>query len=243
MAAWRAAAWAFSSTVFEGLTVDKAFAGLRSLKTPIGKLYIIGHADSSGIAEIKSNGTTVSTTVADLTKRIRRAAGRLGNRAPQSIEMLSCYGGGSPKSMGQIGKALGAPIVRAPVRKTVITGGTINVNGKKLTKTRIRRLKNPTLRSYIKQTDALKYYDYVPGVPHPQPAPSRADKLKALVSVLRKTGMIVFVGFNAEPGKRDAVPYWKAPVEHRSATKELSDIEQASQFLRSKGVIEVTVRP
>jgi hypothetical protein len=55
--------------------------------------------------------------------------------------------------------------------------------------------------------------------------------------------MIPFVGFNATPGKLDAMPYWKAPVERRRATKELSDSEKISQFFRSKGVIEVTVQP
>ncbi len=243
MAAWRAAARAFSSTVFEGLTVDKAFAGLRKLRKPIGKLYIIGHADSSGFAEIKSDGTTVATTVADLTKRIKRATGSLGNRAPQSVEMLSCFGGGSPKTMGRIGRALGASTVRAPVRTTVISGRILKINGRKLTKARIRRLTDSTLRSYIKQTDAVKYYDFVPGVPHPQAALSKTKKLKALVGVLRKTGMIPFAGFNAEPGKREAVPYWKAPVEHHKASEVLSDMERASQYLGSKGVIEVTVRP
>ncbi len=243
MAAWRAAARAFSSTVFEGLTVDKAFAGLRRLRKPIGKLYIIGHAGSSGFAEIKSNGTTVVTTVADLTKRIKSAAGSLGNRAPQSVEMLSCFGGGSPKTMGRIGKSLGASTVRAPVRTTVISGRTFRVNGRKLTKARIRRLSDSTLRSYISKTDAVKYYDFVPGVPHPQSAPSRTEKLKALVGVLRKTGMIPFVGFNAAPGDRSALPYWKAPVERRKATEVLTDMERASQFLGSKGVIEVTLRP
>jgi hypothetical protein len=245
MEAWRAAAAALSSTVFEGLTVDKAFAGLKKLKTPIGKLYIICHSGREGVAEIDPDGTLRSTTVADLTRRIKRAAGQLENRAPQSIEMLSCSVGGSVKTMGQIGGALGAATVRAPKGMTVITGRSITVDGKRLTKARIRklRLKDGALSSYIQQTDALKYYDFVPGVPHPDPAPSRADKMKHLVAVLRKTGMIPFVAFNAAPGDRDAVPYWNASVERRSLTEKLGDPEEVDRLVPRQGVIEVDVRP
>jgi hypothetical protein len=245
MKAWRAAAAALSSTVFEGLTVDKAFAGLKRLRTPIGKLYIICHSGPDGIAEIEPDGTLRSTTVANVTRRIRTAAGELRNRAPQSIEMLSCSVGGSVKTMGQIGGALGAAKVRAPKGMTVISGRSITVDGIRLTKARIRRLKlrNSVLSSYIQQTDALRYYDFVPGVPHPQPAPSRADKMKHLVAVLRKTGMIPFVAFNAAPGERDAIPYWKAPVERRSLTGRPSSSEQVGELAPRQGVIEIDVRP
>lgn len=247
MTAWRAAARALTPNVLEGLTVDKALTGLQKYKVHIGKLYIICHADVSGIGEVSTSGVAVSTTLEDLTKRIKAATGSLGNRAPQSIEMLSCYGGGSPKTMGKIGQALGASTVRAPVRETVISGIVMKLgSGSKATRLTIARihrlgLSDDTLIVYIKQTDALKYYDFVPGVPHPQSTPSSADKLTALVGVLRTTGMIPFVSYNAPPGERDAVPYWRAPVQRRQATDVLTPEERNMQYLSGKGLIEVTV--
>jgi hypothetical protein len=101
METWRAAAYALSPHVYEGLTVDRAFANLRRLNQPIGKLYIIGHADESGVGEVNAQGNAVSTTVEDLTRRMNRAAGSLGANKPESVEMLSCYGGGMPKMMGR----------------------------------------------------------------------------------------------------------------------------------------------
>ena len=242
METWRAAANALAPTVYEGLTVDKAFAGLKNLKFPIGKLHIIAHADVSGVGEINQDGDSVSTTVEDVTKRIKAATGELGDRAPQSVEMLSCFGGGSPKTMGQIGKAVGATTVRAPVWMTVISGRIIKLNngGKIVTLTlhKIRKQSNETLMDYIRQTDALKYYDFVAGVPHPKESPSEKDKLSALVTVLKRTGMIPYISYNAEPGQRDAVPYWKAKVErHKVSEEELSDTD----ILGQKGVIEVVV--
>ncbi len=235
MKAWRSAARALSPHVFEGLRVNKAFVGLKKFRHPIGKLYIVGHADSSGVGEVARDGSTVSTTVADLTKRMRKATGALGSRKPDSIEMLSCYGGGSPKTMGKIASTLGASTIRAPVQTTVISGQIIKLNGKALTKRQIARSSDKTLEGYIKQTTALKYYDYVPGVPHPKTPPSTSDKMTALIKVLRTTGMIPYVGYNSVPGKRDAVPYWKASVEQRKATDTLS----TSDELRLKGLIEV----
>jgi len=156
--------------------------------------------------------------------------------------MLSCYGGGVPKTMAAIGGAVGASTVRAPMRMTVIGGIIIKLKTrgkvKRLTRAKIAKLTDTKLKEYIKHTDALKHYDFVPGVPHPRSGPSTADKLKALVGVLRKTGMIPFVSYNAAPGERYAVAYWKAPVQRRKATAKAAS---AAAFLRTKGVIEVKV--
>lgn len=233
MRAWRSAAKALAPQVFEGLTVDKAFAGLSKIKTPIGKLYIIGHADESGVAEIDAKGRTVSTTVEDLTKRMRAATGSLGNKAPLSVEMLTCFGGGSPKTMGEIGKAVGAPTVRAPVWMTVITGYIPRLPRRQ----RVAKMSEPQLINIIKKLDILKHYDFVPGVPHPASPPSVDDKLKALASVLKKTGMIPYVSYNEEPGERDAVPYWKADIKRAKTTDELSPMDT----LGLKGVVQVDV--
>jgi len=244
MSAWRAAATALAPTVMEGLTVNKAFAGLRRVRFPIGKLYIIAHADVSGIGEVSRSGASVATTLASVTRRIRAATGSLGTRAPRTVEMLSCYGGGVPKTMAAIGGAVGAATVRAPMRTTVIGGITIKVKTRgrlrRLDRRNIARLRltDTKLKEYIKHTDALKHYDFVPGVPHPRSGPSTADKLKALAGVLRKTGMIPFVSYNAAPGERYAVAYWKAPVQRRSATAKAAS---ALTFLGAKGVIEVKV--
>jgi len=235
MVTWQSAARALSPHVFEGLTVDKAFAGLKKFNQPIGKLYIIAHADSSGIGEVAADGSGVSTTTADLTKRISQATGLLGNRKPDSVEMLSCFGGGSPKTMGKIGKSLGATSIRAPVQMTVVSGQIIKINGKPLTKQQIANSSDEKLSGYIKQTTALKYYDFVPGVPHPKTPPSASDKMTELIKVLRTTGMIPYVGYNSAPGERDAVPYWKAPVEQRKPSEELSIDDE----MRMKGLIEV----
>ncbi len=242
MELWRSAATALAPTVYEGLTVDKAFAGLKNAKFPIGKLYIIAHADVSGIGEIRPDGSSVSTTVEDLTKRIKAATGELGSRSPQSVEMLSCFGGGSPKTMGKIGKTLGTSTVRAPVSTTVISGRVLSLRsgGKTvtLTKEKLQKESNETLITYIRQLDILKYYDFVPGVPHPKESPPEIEKLNAMVAVLKKTGRIPFVSYNAEPGQRHAVAYWKAPIERRKASDEdLSDADA----LQNKGVIEVVV--
>jgi len=144
--------------------------------------------------------------------------------------------------MAKIGGAVGASKVRAPMRTTVIGGITIKLKARGrvrlLTRRKIRRLRDSKLKEYIKLTDALKHYDFVPGVPHPRSGPSTADKLKALVGVLRKTGIIPFVSYNAAPGERYAVAYWKAPVQRRSATAKAAS---ALTFLGAKGVIEVKV--
>jgi hypothetical protein len=238
MAAWRAAAHALSPVVLEGLSVDQAFSGLKKLKQPIGKLYIIGHADESGIGEVGRGGESVSTTVEDLTARMKKVTGALGANKPETVEMLSCFGGGSPQTMGQIGEALGAKKVRAPVQMTVISGRTINLNGKLLTVAKMQKLQNKDLYKYIKKTDGLEHYDFVAGVPHPDKPLSDEEKLKALAGVLRQTGMISYISFNAEPGERDAVPFWKAAVEKRKRTEDLSTGEQFS----NKGLIEVDVQ-
>lgn len=239
METWRAAAHGFASQVFEGLTVDRAFAGLNRIKFPIGKLYIISHADVSGIGEIDPQGSSVSTTVEDLTARIKKASGSLGARRPESVEMLSCFGGGSPRTMGQIGGALGARRVRAPVQMTVISGRRININGQPLTVARMRGMQDRQLADFIQKTDAMLYYDFVSGVPHPDQPPSREQKLKALTAVLRERGVIPFISYNELPGQRNAVPYWKATVEKRKATDEDLDV---GEFLSNRGVIEVDVQ-
>lgn len=244
MLGWRAAATALAPIVMEGLTVDRAFRGLRRVRFPIGRLYIIAHGGGGGIGEVSSSGNAVLTTVASLTRRIRTATGSLGSRAPRTVEMLSCYGGSVPKTMAAIGGAVGASTVRAPMRMTVIGGIIIKLKTRgrlrRLDRRNIARLRltDDNLKEYIKHTDALKHYDFVPGVPHPRSGPSTADKLKALARVLRKTGMIPFVSYNAAPGERYAVAYWKAPVQRRSATAKAAS---ALTFLGTKGVIEVTV--
>jgi hypothetical protein len=237
MEAWRGAAHGLAPVVLEGLTVDKAFAGLKTLKAPIGKLYIIGHADASGVGEISDTGDSVSRTVENLTQRMKKAQGELGDRRPESVEMLSCFGGGSPQTMGKIGEAVGAPTVRAPVQQTVISARIIRLNEKRLTAKQARQTSDEDLNSYIQSTDALKNYDYVPGVPHPDTRPSETEKLSALRELLRRTGVISYVSYNAEAGKRDALPYWKAPVQKKKRTDELS----VDEDLTSKGVIEVDV--
>ena len=237
MGAWRAAAQALSPVVLEGLSVDQAFAGLKKLKQPIGKLYIIGHADESGIGEVGRGGESVSTTVEDLTGRMKKATGALGVNKPESVEMLSCFGGGSPQTMGQIGETLGAKKVRAPVQTTVISGRTIKLKGKLLTAAKMQKLHDKDLYKYIKKTDAVEHYDFVVGVPHPDKGLSNEEKLKALAGVLRQRGTIAYISFNAEPGKRDAVPFWKAPVEKRKRTEELS----IGEHISNKGLIEVDV--
>jgi hypothetical protein len=209
MNAWRAAAKALSPNVFEGLRVDIALAKLSRSGLTIGKLYIIAHFDPAGIGEVRADGATVSTSVTNLVERIKKAAKNLGNRAPRAVDMLSCYGGGIPTTMGKIGKALGASAVRAPVEETVITSDTIIVEKRTLTRRQLRRLRDSVLEGYIQQIEAHKKYDFVPGVPHPQTAPSKAEKLKALVGVVRKLGRIPYVAYNAAAGEHDAVPYWK----------------------------------
>lgn len=247
MTSWRAAAQALAPIVLEGKRVNKAFADLRArAKKPIGKLYIICHADVSGIGEIDARGRRASTTIDDVAGRIKNAAGALGGKAPKLLQFLSCYGGGSPETMSKIGRALGATLVRAPIQQTVIGSIFIHYATKKgrkiwppLTRAKINRLDDSTLSTYITQVDGLKYYDFVPGVPHPKSAPSVKDKLKALVGILRKTGSIPRVSFNEAPGGRDAVPYWKASIKPMKPTDKLSD----DDFIRGKGLIEVKLKP
>jgi hypothetical protein len=238
MQTWRAAGRALSPDVLEGLTVDEAFTKLRKLKKPIGKLYIIGHADPSGIGEVNKKGESVSTTLEDLTARMKKATGALGANRPESVEMLSCFGGSEPKMMGRIGETLGAQQVRAPVQMTVVSGKNFKMKGKLLTAADMRKEKKEVLLKWIEQSKALQHYDYVAGVPHPDPPPSKAQKLDAMVGIMRQTGMIPFISYNSEPGERDAVPYWKAPIEKRKKTENLSDDEQLS----NKGLIEVDVQ-
>ncbi len=238
MEGWRAAAGALAPVVFEGLNVERAFSGLKGVRKPINKLYIIGHGGTEGFCELDSKGIATSTTLQDLTTRIKKTTGALGKRAPKMLEILYCGAGGSPRSMAKIAGALGAPKVRAPVQGTVISPRIIKVNGKRLTARRMRRISDEKLASYIKQTDALKHYDFVPGVPHPSQPPSRDEKLKALARITRQRGGVIpMISFNEAPGAPGAVPYWKASVEKRKQTEELSEMES----MVSRGVIEVEV--
>ena len=230
-----------SSTVFEGLTIDRAFKGLKKLKIPIGTLYVISHGVFGEVDPTTGNTLLKSTT--DIAKRIGKAAKMLGEKAPQRVFLLSCYGGGRPQSMKEIGTALGTKAILAPVQETVISGRTIKItteSGKKysLTKKLIKNISNEKLKKYIKQIDALKYYDFVPGVPHPRDKDlSKEEKLNNLVIILRKTGMIPFISFNAAPGTPGAVPYWKVKIEKRDPAEEIDLLES----LGMKGVIEVTI--
>jgi len=226
---WRAAARALAPIVFEGLRVNKPFKDLGALKKPIGKLYIICHSDPSGIGEYDADGTRLGKPVDDVAGRIKNAAGALGDRAPKLIWFLSCFGGGRPETISKIGRALGATLVRAPIHMTVISSIFIydkNAEGKKtlLPHARIKRLSDSKLSAYIKHPniDGLKYYDFVPGVPHPKSGPSRARKLESLVSILRKTGSIPRVSFNEPPDHHEAVPYWKASIQRRKPTGKVS---------------------
>lgn len=243
MAAWRATAknLAPDGRVFEGLTVDAAFKGVGKLTTPIGRLYIIGHGDPAGIEEIDAKtGGSRSATMEDVTKRMKAAIGDLKDRAPQSVEILYCSAGGSPKALAQIGAATGAQKVHAPIQETVIGHYTFTVNGKRLTAADMRNQSDTQLRSYIGQTDAMKYYDFIAGVPHPDTGPSNAEKMTALIAVLRKTGTIPHVSYNAMPGQRNAVPIWKADVTKRSASEDELPTEDT---IGATGVIEVDVAP
>ena len=103
------------------------------------------------------------------------------------------------------------------------------------------------------------------GPTHPRPRPSSAgfsDKLEgvlgllhrledallalilgllvllALVQIVRRTGMVPMIAFNAEPGKRDAVPHWKASVAQKSKTAELT----TGEMLTSRGLVEVNLQ-
>jgi hypothetical protein len=242
-AAWRAAAanLAPKGRVFEGLTVDEAFKGINKLGTPIGRLYIIGHGDPAGVEEIDAKtGNTISATMEDITKRMRTTLGDLKGNAPESVEILYCSAGGSPQALAKIGEATGAKKVRAPIQPTVIGHINFTVGGKRLTVANMKDHTDDELRGFIRQTDALKQYDFVPGVPHPDKDPSNDEKMTALVGVLRRTGSIPQVAFNEAAGKRKAVPMQKAEVDQRASTADdLTDAE----FLGGSGVIEVEVKP
>jgi hypothetical protein len=242
-AAWRAAAnnLAPKGRVFEGLTVDDAFKGISKLGTPIGKLYIIGHGDPAGVEEIDGKtGNTISATMEDITKRMKATLGDLKDRAPDSVVVLYCSAGGSPQALAKIGEATGAKTVRAPVQPTVVGHVTFTVGGKRLTTANMKDHTDDDLRGFIRQTDAVKYYDFVPGVPHPDKDPSNDEKMTALIGVLRRTGSIPRLSYNEAAGKRKAVPIWQAEVDQRASTADdLTDAE----FLGGTGVIEVEVKP
>jgi hypothetical protein len=169
---------------------------------------------------------------------MKKAVGALGANKPVSVEMLSCFGGGTPKTMGKIGETLGAQTVRAPVQMTVVSGRTFNVNGKRLTATETQKLPEKTLIAYIKKTDGMKFYDFAAGVPHPAEPPSEEDKMKALIWQVRQTGMISYISFNSEPGERDAVAYWKAPIMKRKKTEDLPEAES----MTNKGLVQVDIQ-
>lgn len=242
MRTWRAAAQALAPTVFEGLTVDEAFKGLKQHPTPIGKLYIISHADITGIGEVSPDGTAVSKTITDMLKRLRAATGDLGEKAPLSVDLLSCYGGGSPEVIARIGETLETERIRAPIQETVISGKTIKLSksgGKPvlLTAREAASLSDETLKGYIRQMDVVKHYDHVPGVPHPPEELSSDEKLNNLVSIFRRVGMIPFVSYNGPPGERYSVPYSKVSVEQREKTDVISIADQLS----GRGLIEVVI--
>jgi hypothetical protein len=128
--------------------------------------------------------------------------------------------------------------VRAPVQMTVITGKTFSMGSKRLTQPDFRRMGDEQLFKQIERSEALKNYDYVPGVPHTDPQPSREQKLQYLAAVLRARGMIPFISFNEAAGERKAVPYWKAHVEKHQASEEQLDIGES---ISNQGLIEVDV--
>ena len=243
MAAWRDTAMNLAppGRVFEGLTVDTAFAGVGRLRTPIGRLFIIGHGGPTGIGEIDAKtGDTRSTTMEDLTKRMKAAIGNLKDLGPRSVEILYCSAGGSPKGAAQIGTAIGAPTVHAPLQMTVIGSIAFTVNGKRMTPALLRKQTDKQLGEFIRHVDGLKYYDFVPGVPHPRKPPSGDEKMRALIGVARRTGTIPYVSYNEAPGGRNAVPIWRASVTKRPAGEEELP---ASMTIGKTGVIEVEVAP
>ena len=240
METWRAAANALATEVFEGLTLELAFQGLKNEKFPLGTLYVISHGVFGEIDP--ETGNSRLRTTSDIIKSIKSAIGNLESRKPHMVYLLSCYGGTTPEKMMEIGKTLEAPAVLAPAQETVISGRIVNITKRgrtrRLTKKMMRRMSDKALKEYVEQIDALKYYDFVPGVPHIEYKElSKEEKLNELVKVLRKNGLIPFVSINAVPGTRDAKPYWKVKTQKRQPGEKISDIES----LIIKDVIKVEV--
>ena len=92
--------------------------------------------------------------------------------------------------------------------------------------------------------EPLAYYDYVPGVPQGRDLYlTDAEKLIYLARILKRTGTIPYISFNADVGEDFAVPYWwkPRPVPPRKLTEEERfDLSIGSQ---RKPPVEVRIRP
>lgn len=236
MTYWQLAAYNLSDIVFEGLTVDKALSSLKNLQVKINKLYIIAHASSSGIGEVSDEDDIRVATIDNLTTQIKLAITDWGDRKPLSIEMLSCYGGGEPKTMAKIGEAFGAKVIRAPMQETVISAAPIFVNGKKMTAALAKSYSDSKLNVIIEKSNILTTYDYIPGVPHDKTL-NRVEKLNEIRKILRKLGAVPYISFNESPHEVGATPYWKAEIVQKHETDTISDLE-SSLF---RGLIEVQI--
>lgn len=236
METWRAAARALSPIVLEGLDVRTALKDLRNVKKPIGKLYIISHLTDEGhISEVDPDGTALVRSMSEQRGFIQDATQGLGNRSPQSIELLSCFGGSNPKMMAQIATAFGAGKIRAPISGTFIGARTLISGEKVLTVRDIAKFSDAQLSKQLKKMDVVKLYDFVPGAPHP--LEGEEAQLREMIRLLRQLGRIPLLAYKNAPGEVDAVPYWAAPIESRAPDQEGALLE----FLTSSAVVEVTV--
>jgi hypothetical protein len=131
--------------------------------------------------------------------------------------------------------------LRNLVDKLISTGSIVL----RFTKSDLPKLDQEVLIKVIEHLEEpLEYYDYVPGVPHGGDLylPD-ADKLNYLAQILKRTGTIPYISYNADPGVRIAVPYWckPQPVPLRKLTEdEKQELTVGSQ---PKPPVEVRIRP
>ena len=131
--------------------------------------------------------------------------------------------------------------LRNLVDKLVSTG----IIAVRFTKKDLPKLDQDVLIKVIEHLEEpLAYYDYVPGVPHGRDLYLRDDeKLIHLAQILKRTGTIPYISFNAYAGADFAVPYWwkPRPVPPRKLTgEERFELSIGSQ---RKPPVEVRIRP
>ena len=115
----------------------------------------------------------------------------------------------------------------------------------KFTKSDLPKLDQEVLIKAIEHLEEpLAYYDYVPGVPHGRDLYlSDGEKLIYLAQILKRTGTIPYISYNADPGVRIAVPYWckPQPVPLRKLTDD--EVLKLTVGSQPKPPVEVRIRP
>jgi hypothetical protein len=102
---------AAGSALASGLTIrvfdpDDLRAKLQAIGKPIGKLYVVSHANSQKVIFTGKEGSILSVTLSELAAKLKGVLP--AGQAPQVIDFRGCQVGENPEGMDKVRKAVGA---------------------------------------------------------------------------------------------------------------------------------------